>query len=60
VERRLRSLQEAFDKANASGKPWSKERLLKEVGGVEDSLRRDLLDPKNPLRLQKDDPIKPR
>ncbi len=59
VNRRLRDLQQRYDAAAAAGKPWSQERLLKEVTAVEDGLRSALLDPKNPLRLQYNDPIKP-
>lgn len=59
VEKRLGEIDQRFRAAAASGFQWGKDKVLAEMRALEDSLRRDLLDPSNPLKLQVDDPIKP-
>ena len=47
-------------RAHAASKPWSEVKLLGQIGRVESRLRQRLLDLKDPLKLQSDDPsLKP-
>jgi hypothetical protein len=52
------ALEIAYFKDAAAGRPWTDEALLAAMKDLEDGLRRDLLDPKHPLRLQANCPYK--
>ena len=58
VRAMLAAQEQAARRAHAASKPWSEVKLLGAIGRVESTLKRRLLDLKDPLKLQSMDPLK--